>query len=182
MESKTFRKTGLDLDTCTTTKDNSHFENPVRCEEKLLCMQLHPEAKIPCRSYAGDAGFDLAACFPNNQYPITLSPGQRCNIPTGIAVSCPQDVVYLVRPRSGLARKYGISVLAGVVDSNYRGEVIVILQNLGQDDLEISQFDKIAQLVPVKLPFFTQKSLTLVDRLEPSERDTKGFGSSGVNG
>ena len=136
---------------------------------------LNPAATPPAHAYGdGDAGVDLTSVLD-----ITVSTGERMLVPTGIAVAIPRGFGGFVQPRSGLAAKHGITLTnsPGLIDSNYRGEIIVILQNTGQDDFIIRVGDRIAQLVimPVEHAEFEA-----VEVLPESERGEGGFGSSGV--
>ena len=141
--------------------------------DELQVQLLHPDARPPERTRPGDAGYDLRCVEP-----FALDPGERRLVPTGVAVALPAGVAGLVVPRSGLAIEHGISVVngPGLVDPNYRGELRVILVNLGAQRFEASAGDRIAQLLLV--PFVTP-DLQLVDELPTSERGANGFGSSG---
>jgi dUTP pyrophosphatase len=136
---------------------------------------LHPGARPPERSRAGDAGYDLRALEG-----FVLAPGERRVIATGIAVALPEGVAGLVTPRSGLAASCGVTTLnaPGLVDPNYRGELKVILHNAGAEPYEAGAGDRIAQLVLV--PFWAPR-LRVVDELPASDDDrgARGFGSSG---
>jgi dUTP pyrophosphatase len=141
--------------------------------EELQVRLLHPEARPPERTRPGDAGYDLRCVEA-----FALAPGERRLVPTGVAIALPAGLAGLVVPRSGLAIEHGISVVngPGLVDPNYRGELRVILVNLGSERFEAAAGDRIAQLLLV--PFVTP-DLRLVDELPESERGTNGFGSSG---
>ena len=119
---------------------------------------------------------DLAAAIGA---PVTLAPGGRAMVPTGLAIALPAGYEAQVRPRSGLAAKNGVTVLntPGTVDADYRGEVKVILINLGDDAFEIERGMRIAQMVIAPV---TQASLTEVDTLPETARGTGGFGSTGT--
>jgi dUTP pyrophosphatase len=139
----------------------------------LPIRRLRPDAVIPARAYAGDAGFDLSACER-----VELGPGERALVPTGVAVAIPEGHAGFVQPRSGLAAKHGISIVntPGLVDSGYRGELKVALLNT--DRLEafvVLPGMRIAQLVIVPLP---EVDLIEVDELPESERGVRGFGST----
>lgn len=128
----------------------------------------------PARSHAGDAGLDLSACEA-----VVLAPGQRAAVPTGWAVAIPAGMAGLVVPRSGNALRHGLTVAnaPGLIDSGYRGELKVILVNLGDADVHVQEGDRIAQLVvtPVHCGAPVQ-----VDDLPPSDgRGDGGFGSTG---
>ena len=141
--------------------------------DELQVKLLRPDARPPERTRPGDAGYDLRCVEP-----FALAPGERRPVPTGVAIALPTGVAGLVVPRSGLAIEHGISVVngPGLVDPNYRGELRVILVNLGAERFEAAAGDRIAQLLLV--PFVTP-DLQLVDELPASERGANGFGSSG---
>jgi len=131
-------------------------------------------AKLPETAYAGDAGLDLYSVEE-----VTLHPGQRQAVRTGIAVAVPEGNAGLVLPRSGLALKHGISLVnsPGLIDSGYRGEVKVLLLNTDSTDaFTVNVGDRVAQLLPVTLP---QVELIEVTELSSTERGVGGFGSSG---
>ena len=130
----------------------------------------HPEYKT-----IGSSGLDLRASLAHN---ITLKPGERISIPTGIYIELPQNVEAQVRPRSGLALKYGITVLntPGTIDSDYRGEICVILINLSQEEFKINNGERIAQLVIDRVEHITWSEITV---LQKTERGEGGFGSTG---
>ncbi|MHB0915857.1 MAG: dUTP diphosphatase [Thermoleophilia bacterium] len=135
---------------------------------------LNQAASIPRHAYdAGDAGVDLTSVEE-----LTLHEGQRALVPTGIAVAIPQGYGGFVQPRSGLAAKFGITLTnsPGLIDSNYRGEIKVIIQNTGHSDFEIKVGDRIAQLVIMPVE---QAEFEAVDELPESGRGEGGFGSSG---
>ena len=130
---------------------------------------------LPKYQTEGSVGMDLSAFIEND---ILIKPNERELIPTGIAVSLPQNIEGQVRPRSGLSLKYGITVLnsPGTIDSDYRGEIKVILINHGNEDFLIKNNDRIAQLVfneVVKVSFKEVKDL------DQTSRNQKGFGSTG---
>ena len=128
---------------------------------------------LPSRAYAGDAGFDLAACER-----VELAPGERALVATGLAVAIPDGYAGFVQPRSGLAAKHGISIVntPGLVDSGYRGELKVALLNTdARERFVVEPGMRIAQLVVLPVPAV---ELTEVDALPESERGARGFGSS----
>jgi dUTP pyrophosphatase len=149
-------------------------------EDRLLCKQLSGYSTVPRRARLGEAGFDLFACLKNDheQRTITIPPHQKASIPTGIAVSCPPNIVYQINPRSGHADKAAIDTLAGVIDSTYRGELKVILQNHGSKDFIVNHGDKIAQMLPLQLANFHGIELELAKELDTTERGDQGFGST----
>src|SRR5215208_7814765 len=134
---------------------------------------LHPGARAPERTRAGDAGYDLRCVEP-----FALAPGERGVVGTGVAVALPDGVAGLVVPRSGLAARHGLSVVngPGLIDPNYRGEIRVVLVNLGDERFEAHAGDRIAQLLLV--PFVAPETC-VVDELPPSpdDRGENGFGS-----
>jgi len=129
---------------------------------------------VPARAYAGDAGLDLTACER-----VELAPGERALVPTGLAVAIPEGHAGFVQPRSGLAAKHGISIVntPGLVDSGYRGELLVNLLNTDRrETFVVEPGMRIAQLVVVPVPELTAVE---VDELPESHRAVRGFGSSG---
>jgi dUTP pyrophosphatase len=132
-----------------------------------------PALDLPRYETAGAAGLDLRA-----DEPFTLAPGERRLVPTGLAVEIPLGHEGQVRPRSGLAVKHGVGLLnaPGTIDSDYRGEVGVILVNHGQAPVVFARGDRIAQLVVAPV---TRVELELVEALAESERGGGGFGSTG---
>jgi dUTP pyrophosphatase len=140
---------------------------------ELPIRRLRDDAVVPSRAYAGDAGFDLAACER-----IELAPGERATVGTGLAVAVPDGYAGFVQPRSGLAARHGITIVnaPGLVDSGYRGEVRVVLLNTDTSEpFVVEPGMRIAQLVVVPVPGV---DLIEVDELPESERGVRGFGSS----
>jgi dUTP pyrophosphatase len=136
--------------------------------------RVDPRAVVPTRAYGGDAGLDLYALDDG-----VLRPGERAGVRTGIAVEIPEGQAGLVLPRSGLARRHGISVVnaPGLIDAGYRGEVEVLLLNTDRSSaFSIAAGDRIAQLVIVSVQ---TPQVVEVDELALSERGSGGFGSSG---
>lgn len=131
---------------------------------------------LPAYATAGSSGMDIRAWLPE---PLCLQPLERCLVPTGIYVELPPGLEIQVRPRSGLALKNGITCLnsPGTVDSDYRGEIKVILVNLSNEMQKISSGDRIAQLVVQEVQKVEWK---LVDRVETTVRSDGGFGHTGV--
>ncbi len=125
------------------------------------------------------AGLDLPAALPAGE-PLTLSPGARALIPTGIAIEIPEGFEAQVRPRSGLSLKYGVTVLnsPGTIDADYRGEIQVLLVNLGTESVIISRGDRIAQLVIAPILVVTLKR---AKSLAATGRGKGGFGSTGAS-
>jgi dUTP pyrophosphatase len=136
-------------------------------------VRLRAEARVPERAYAGDAGVDLAACEP-----VTLAPGERALVPTGLAVAIPDGFAGFVQPRSGLATRHGVTIVnaPGLIDSGYRGEIQVVLLNTDKEaTFSAEAGERIAQLVILQVP---EVVLREVDDLPSSERGVRGFGSS----
>ena len=133
---------------------------------------LNPHAEVPCRGSQGAAGYDLYSSVD-----CLITPGERKAVNTSIAIKVPQWTYGRVAPRSGLAFKYGIDVMAGVIDEDYRGEVKVILVNLGKDIFRVSQGDRIAQLVLEKI---VTPDVQVVRELGDTSRGDGGFGSTGI--
>jgi dUTP pyrophosphatase len=143
--------------------------------DQLHVRLLRPDAHAPARTRPGDAGYDLRSAES-----FSLWPGERHVVPTGVAIALPPGVAGLVTPRSGLAARHGISVVngPGLIDPNYRGEIRVVLVNLGDARFEAAIGDRIAQLLLVP---FVVPDACVVEELPPSgdDRGVNGFGSSG---
>lgn len=132
---------------------------------------------LPARASAGAAGFDLRAALAA---PLTLLPGKRSLVPTGISLAIPDGWEGQVRPRSGLATKHGITMVnaPGTIDSDYRGEILVPLINLGEEPFVVERGERIAQIIFSQLPWV---ELARVAKLPPAsgDRGQGGFGSTG---
>jgi dUTP pyrophosphatase len=142
---------------------------------ELPLRRVHPDAVVPDRAYAGDAGLDLVACER-----AELAPGERATVGTGIAVAIPDGYAGFVQPRSGLASRHGISIVntPGLVDAGYRGELRVILLNTDRRErFVVERGMRIAQLVVVPVAAVDPVE---VDELPATERGVRGFGSSAV--
>jgi dUTP pyrophosphatase len=139
----------------------------------LPVRRLRPEAVLPSRAYDGDAGLDLSAAEA-----VVLGPGERAVVGTGLAVAVPEGHAAFVQPRSGLAARHGITIVnaPGLVDSGYRGEVMVVLLNTGDKPFAVDLGMRIAQLVV--LPVAAADPVE-VDELPGTERGERGHGSSG---
>ena len=139
--------------------------------------RVRPGAVAPAYMTAGAAGMDLASAA---DAPVTLGPGQRAAVPTGLVLEIPEGYEGQVRPRSGLARKHGVTLAnaPGTIDSDYRGEVVVLLVNLGQEAHVIAPGDRIAQLViaPVTRVDLVEAE---ADDLSSTDRGSGGFGHTG---
>lgn len=143
---------------------------------KALSPKIGGEIPYPFYASAGAAAMDLHACLDG---PLTIGPGELVRIPTGIAIALPSaQYVALVFARSGLGIKHGVAPAncVGVIDSDYRGEIMVGLQNSGESDYTIQPADRIAQLMITPV---VQAQVELVDELDDTDRGTGGFGSTG---
>ena len=142
---------------------------------KVLIKRLDPDIPLPAYTKGGDAGADLCT-----RIDITIKPGERVLVPTGISIALPNGYVALVHPRSGLAIKFGISIVntPGTVDAGYRGELQVILINHDlTESISFKKGDRIAQLVIQQVE---RAEFIEVEDLPGSERSTGGFGSTGA--
>ena len=146
---------------------------------KIKVLRLPHAADLPLPAYqsALAAGLDLIAAVPADA-PVTIAPGARALIPTGLSVALPSGTEAQVRPRSGLAARHGITVLnaPGTVDADYRGEIQVILINLGDRPFDVARGERIAQLVIAPV---VRVQLSEQKKLVKTPRGTKGFGSTG---
>ena len=144
--------------------------------ESVLVPVLRVDAALPLPAYArpDDAGLDLCAAEP-----VTLAPGARALVPTGIALAIPPGFAGFVLPRSGLALRHGVTVLntPGLVDAGYRGEIKVLLVNHGDAPVSLSRGERVAQLVVQRVE---RVALAPVAELPESARGAGGFGSTGV--
>ena len=142
---------------------------------KILIKKLNQKAILPKYETVGASGLDLSANLEKN---IVLKPGEKCLIPTGIAVTIPNEYEFQIRPRSGLAMKNSITVLntPGTIDADYRGEIKVIIINLGNKNFEITNGTRIAQMVLCPI---SKAKLLEVEDLDSTKRGDGGFGSTG---
>ncbi len=142
---------------------------------KVLIKKLDPAVELPAYKTEGASGMDLMALLKK---PINLKPNSSCLVPTGLAVAFSSDFEIQIRPRSGLAAKNNISVLntPGTIDSDYRGEIKVILFNHGKNDFLINNKDRIAQMI---LTPVIKMDLEETDYLPETIRGEGGFGSTG---
>lgn len=148
----------------------------INIENKIYIIKKRENAVIPTKATKGSAGLDLYAAIEN---PINIKPGDLVKIPTGIAISLPNEqLVALIFARSGLGVKHGITLSngVGVVDSDYRGEIFVGLCNVSKEDYTINPEDRIAQIIVMPISNFT---LMQVENLDKTQRDESGFGSTG---
>ena len=141
---------------------------------KVKVLRTDPEAQLPAYAHPGDAGMDVRS-IEN----VTLAPGARALVRTGLVLELPPDAEAQVRPRSGLALKHGVTVLntPGTIDAGYRGEVGVILINLGAEPFVVEKGMKIAQLVVAPV---AQAEIVEVSAVDATDRGAGGFGSTGV--
>lgn len=140
----------------------------------VLVQRIDPEVPVPAYAHAGDAGADLVSTVD-----VSLAPGERALVPTGICIALPAGYVALIHPRSGLAARFGVSIVnaPGTVDAGYRGEVKVLLVNLDPAAaVHVCRGDRIAQLV---LQRFETGRFVEVERLPGSLRASGGYGSTG---
>lgn len=140
-------------------------------------QKLDPSAKSPSYAYKGDAGMDLFS-FEDS----VILPGEKAVVSTGIKVAIPEGYGGFIWDKSGLAVKNHITTLAGLIDSNYRGELKVVLANLGKEDHIIKKGDKIAQLIVKPVEEVNIEEVSDIGKIDeaPTSRGEKGFGSSGV--
>jgi dUTP pyrophosphatase len=143
----------------------------------VAIARCHPEAVLPQRMTEHAAGYDLAACLGEGGT-LELPPRGRARVPTGLRIAIPAGYEGQVRPRSGLAAKHGVTVLnaPGTIDADYRGELAVLLVNLGEEPFRIAHGDRIAQLVIAPV---IDVALELADDVAPTPRGEGGFGSTG---
>ena len=142
---------------------------------KVLIKKLNPSVQLPSYKTNGASGMDLMAYV---EKPINLEPGRSCLVPTGLSVAFPKEYEIQIRPRSGLAAKKNISVLntPGTIDSDYRGELKIILFNHGNENFIINKNDRVAQMV---LTPIIKMELEETNELPESIRGSGGFGSTG---
>jgi dUTP pyrophosphatase len=143
----------------------------------LSLRRLDPRAELPRRMTSLAAGLDLSACLPDGD-PIEIAAGERALIPTGWAIAVAPGYEAQVRPRSGLALRHGLTVLnaPGTIDADYRGELRVLLVNLGRERVIVEHGSRIAQLVVAPVAMVDAVE---VEELPPSDRGSGGFGSTG---
>ena len=142
---------------------------------KVLVKKLNPKVKLPSYKTEGSSGMDLMACINE---PIYITPKNSVLIPTGLSIAIPNDCEVQIRPRSGLAAKSNISVLntPGTIDSDYRGELKIILYNHGDKIFEVKNNDRIAQMILMPI---LKINLEETDDLPDTVRGSGGFGSTG---
>lgn len=135
-------------------------------------IQKIKDVKIPNYAHDGDAGLDIYSAEDD----YILKPGERKGFPTGIKMEIPDGYVGLIWDKSGLASKYGIKTMAGVIDSTYRGELIIVLINSGSENYLVEKNTKIAQMLVQKIE---RAEIEKVESLDETERGKEGFGSTG---
>lgn len=138
---------------------------------KIKVKKLKANAILPQMMREGDAAFDLAACED-----VLLCPGETKIIPTGLALEIPVGFVGNIRDRSGMAAKHALHTLAGIIDSNYRGEIGIVMTNLSQVDYQIKVGDRVAQMLIQKIEIAEFEE---VEELSDTNRGGAGFNSSG---
>ena len=142
---------------------------------QIAVLRLDAGLPLPAYAHPGDAGADLVTAVD-----VTLAPGERALVPTGVALALPDGYVGLVHPRSGLAARHGLSIVntPGTIDAGYRGEIKVLLINHDpHESVELRRGDRVAQLVVQR---FERAAFVAVDELPGSVRGTGGYGSTGV--
>jgi len=151
----------------------------IKVKVKIRCLPHADGLPLPEYQTADAAGFDLLAAVPLHD-PIMLAPGDRTLVPTGLIFELPPGSEAQVRPRSGLAAKFGVTVLnsPGTIDADYRGEVSVILINLGKEPFAIKRGERIAQMIVAPV---TRVKLREVTKLSSTKRGSGGFGSTGTS-
>ena len=145
-----------------------------RLKVKIINRSHHP---LPEYSTFEAAGMDVRAYLPDG--PVTLKPGQRALIPTGLYMQLPSGYECQIRPRSGLALNYGISIVnsPGTVDADYRGEIGIILINLGENDFVVNDGERVCQMV---IKEYTKVEWEETDRLDSTKRENGAFGHTGI--
>lgn len=149
----------------------------ITADVRIMRLPHAQDLPLPAYQTALAAGLDLTAAVPTDA-PLTLLPGARALVPTGIAIALPEGFEAQVRPRSGLAAKHGLTVLnsPGTIDADYRGEIQVILVNLGGESVSITRGMRVAQMIVATV---ARAVLTEMDNLDQTRRGSGGFGSTG---
>jgi dUTP pyrophosphatase len=147
----------------------------------LHVRRLDPRAALPAYHSELAAGLDLSACLPPDQDSVLIEPGRIVMVKTGVAVAIPEGFEGQVRPRSGLASKFGVTLpnAPGTIDADYRGEVMVPLINLGREPYRLVHGTRVAQMVIAPV---ARAAVVEVQTLDPTERGAGGFGSTGFVG
>ena len=152
-----------------------NFNNDKENEGFLYYRKSHEHASVLFKMTALSAGFDLASAET-----VLVKAGDRISISTGLQILCPPGTYGRICERSGLALKFGICVLGGTIDNDYEGIIKVIVINHGKEDYSISVGDRIAQLIVEKITYPEAKEVRVIKREVKSEREDRGFGSSGL--
>lgn len=142
---------------------------------QIIQLTGNEDLPLPVQMSSGSSGFDLQAAVNE---PVVIQPGKWKLIPTGIAIAMPQGLEAQIRPRSGLALKHGLTVLnsPGTIDADYRGEIGVLMLNLGEESYQVLRGQRIAQMVFSQVP---EVQLRVTDQLDSTKRGTGGFGHTG---
>lgn len=142
---------------------------------KVRVKKIHKDAKIPSYAHLGDSGMDLYSVEG-----ATIEPGERKMVGTGLRISVPKGFEAQIRPKSGLAANFGVTVLntPGTIDSSYRGEIRIIVVNLGKEAYKVEKGKKIAQMVIAKVE---EAEVEETDELDETTRNNGGFGSTGLH-
>ena len=158
------------------------FLSPDAEEKPLLVHLCRVGAIAPQRGSDQAAGYDLFACFDNplHRGGLEIPPMERASIPIGIKIAVPLDTYGRIAPRSGMALRNGIDVLAGVIDPDYRGEIHVLLYNSGEESYIVKHGDRIAQLILERCLITEVWGVASENELPPSRRGDAGWGSTGV--
>lgn len=143
----------------------------IMADMNVQIQRIHPEAKMPVLAYKGDAGMDIFAAEE-----LEIRPGERAAIKTGLKLAIPEGYAGFVWDKSGLALRHHLKTMAGVIDSNYRGELMVVLTNMGKEVYQVEKGSKIAQLVIAPIASF---KIVEADIQDETDRGEGGFGSSG---
>ena len=152
--------------------DSNPLDEPKTVEPKTLSFkQLDPRASLPCRGSALSAGLDICSIED-----VAIEPKQRALVSSGLAVAIPEGYYGRVAPRSGLATKKGLDVLAGVIDADYRGEIRCLLHNTGDEAIHLPAQSKICQLIIEKI---ITPAAVWADEINETDRGSGGFGSTG---
>ena len=170
-----FRSTGEEADLeAEFPPPATNGSDPLDVLTEVRFIKLSDKATLPTRAHDNDAGLDLYAAEG-----ARIPSGERVSVGTGLAVAIPDGFAGLVLPRSGLALKHGVTVLntPGTIDSDYRGEIKVVLANFGDEDFVVRRGDRIAQLVVAPV---ARAHVRIVTSLEPTARGDGGYGSTGV--
>lgn len=141
--------------------------------DSIKFQKLHEDAKLPTRGSAKSAGLDLYSIEE-----VTLAPGERTAVKTGLAVAIPEGFYGRIGPRSGLAVKHGVDTLAGIVDADYRGEILCAIINLGQETITLKKGERIAQLI---IESIITPEPVWAENLDETTRGAGGFGSTGTH-